>query len=58
MRNSGNMKSIFDKNIKREIYLNKIRPFYNQQLIKILSNCKYIIAPLLIFFPIFATWIE
>ncbi len=32
------MKSIFNKNIKRELYLKKVRPFYNKQLIKVLTG--------------------
>ncbi|MCD4792819.1 MAG: ATP-binding protein [Bacteroidales bacterium] len=32
------MESIFNKNIERNLYLEKVRPFYKQQLIKILTG--------------------
>jgi len=32
------LKNISDKNIKRELYLKKVRPFYKKQLIKVLTG--------------------
>jgi len=38
LQSNGNMKNILNNNIKRPIYLKRVRPFYNKQLIKILTG--------------------